>query len=514
VFFIIGNEFCERFSFYGMKAILPIYLTAWLGFRELQATTIIHTFNFSAYFFALFGGIISDNFLGKFKTILYLSVVYCIGNAVMSLTALPGVTGTPPNWWGMAVGLTLIGIGTGGIKPCVSSFGGDQFEPDQTEELSVFFSIFYFAINAGSMLSMFLTPLLRNNVHCFGQQSCYPLAFGVPAILMFVALIVFAAGSKVYKKEAPSNNVVVMFLSLIGTAFGRRVKAIFQRTSHQYPYWLYWASDKYETSFIEDSRRVLGVFAVFAPVCFFWALYDQQGSWWVYQAVMMKNKIKIFGQNVTILPEQMGLVNAILILILIPAFSKLLYPGFERLGRPIKSLQRIGLGMGLTVISFLGAAILQFVIDGKGTFTTSPTDPASKICVDGCVSILWQLPQYFVITCAEIFLSITGLEFAYSQAPSSMKSVCQSGWLLTVAGGNLIVIIVTLIDPVGWFHPKSAMAWNFCLWTAIMILGTLIFILLSYGYQYDAVVEELPPLVNTDSQLSFRSDAPLIKSTK
>ncbi|PJF17277.1 hypothetical protein PSACC_02898 [Paramicrosporidium saccamoebae] len=517
IFFIIGNEFCERFSFYGMKAILPIYLTSYLGFHESHATTIIHTFNFSAYFFSLFGGILSDNWLGKFKTILYLSLVYCVGNAVMSVTALPGVTGIPPNWWGMALGLLLIGIGTGGIKPCVASFGGDQFEPHQSKELSVFFAVFYFAINAGSMLSMFLTPLLRNNVHCFGQQSCYPLAFGVPAVLMFVALVVFVAGSALYKKEPSRNNVVLMFFSLLGTAIFRKIKSIFKSNDDRhYPYWLYCAADKYEASFIEDARRVLTVFLVFSPVCFFWALYDQQGSWWVYQAVMMKNKMHIAGWNVTILPEQMGLSNAVLILVLIPVFSKFLYPSFDRIGRPIKALYRIGLGMGLALVSFVMAAILQFIIVARGTFDVSPTDPTVQVCVSGCVNIFWQLPQYFIITCAEVFLSVTGLEFAYSQAPASMKSVCQAGWLLTVAGGNLIVIIVTLIDPISWFGPKNAMAWNFCLWTVIMAAGTFIFAGLACGYKYreDANEtgreEEYLPLAATNSQLSIQSDTPLI----
>ena len=89
VIFIIGNEFCERFSFYGMKAILPIYLTAYLLYSEDRSTTIIHTFNFMAYFFTIFGGILSDSWLGKFKTILYLSLVYCIGSCVLAGTSFP-----------------------------------------------------------------------------------------------------------------------------------------------------------------------------------------------------------------------------------------------------------------------------------------------------------------------------------------------------------------------------------------------------------------------------------------
>lgn len=553
VFFIVGNEFCERFSFYGMKAILPIYLTSWLSFKETTATTIIHTFNFSAYFFALFGGILSDNMLGKFRTILYLSIVYCIGNMAMSITSLPGVTGSPPNWWGMAAGLALISVGTGGIKPCVASFGGDQFDAHQIAQLTVFFSVFYFSVNAGSVLSMFLTPLLRSRVHCFGQDSCYPLAFGVPAVLMFAALLVFVAGSRLYKKEPARSNVVLMFFALLGTSLYRGVKQSVQlcwprrkRNSSGAEHierqgWLELARDKYEGHFVEEARRMLGVFTIFVPICFFWALYDQQGSWWVYQAVMMKNKQSLFGWTFSILPEQMGLANAVLILVLIPVFSHLLYPGLERAGIRVRALPRILTGMLLAMLAFAMATVLQFWMAASGTFAPSPTDPASQICVSGCVNVLWQLPQYFVITCAEVFLSITGLEFAYSQAPASMKSVCQAGWLLTVAGGNLIVILVTLINPVGWFIKGAGeggealpMAWNFVLWTGIMAIGSALFAYLAHGYVYredddigEVLVVEpgaesiakmvdegeggayLPPLAPTDSQLSFRSDAPL-----
>ncbi len=87
------------------------------------------------------------------------------------------------------VGLFIIAVGTGGIKPCVSAFGGDQFvRPQQERQLEQFFSVFYFSINAGSLISTYVTPYLREKVHCFGDESCFPLAFGVPAILMIVAL--------------------------------------------------------------------------------------------------------------------------------------------------------------------------------------------------------------------------------------------------------------------------------------------------------------------------------------
>ena len=87
------------------------------------------------------------------------------------------------------IGLSLIGVGTGGIKPCVAAFGGEQFKlPEQARHVTTFFSIFYDSINSGSLISTLLTPTLRKEVKCFGQDSCFPLAFGIPTVLMIVAV--------------------------------------------------------------------------------------------------------------------------------------------------------------------------------------------------------------------------------------------------------------------------------------------------------------------------------------
>jgi dipeptide/tripeptide permease len=116
------------------------------------------------------GGIISDSYWGKFKTILILSLVYCLGSIVLAVTSFPALSGHPPKPYGAFIGLSLLAFGTGGIKPCVSSFGGDQFHPSQVKELATYFSVFYFSINAGSVLSMFITPILRSNVHWYNYS--------------------------------------------------------------------------------------------------------------------------------------------------------------------------------------------------------------------------------------------------------------------------------------------------------------------------------------------------------
>lgn len=108
------------------------------------------------------------------------------------------------------LGLLLIGLGSGGIKPCVAAFGGDQFKiPEQAKQLATFFSLFYFSINAGSLISTYLMPVLRNDVHCFGNLSCFSLAFGVPGVLMVISIFIFVCGKSLYVIKKPSGNVIV-----------------------------------------------------------------------------------------------------------------------------------------------------------------------------------------------------------------------------------------------------------------------------------------------------------------
>lgn len=170
-----------------VSAILALYLTDILLYSESDAKVIYHSFTMLAYFFPLLGAIISDSYLGKFKTIFYVSMIYAAGSVLLALSAAKPI-GLPQKEFSI-LSLLLIAIGTGGIKPCVSAFGGDQFKlPQQEIQLALFFSLFYFSINAGSLISTFLTPVLRNDVYCFDEMSCFPLAFAVPGVLMIVSL--------------------------------------------------------------------------------------------------------------------------------------------------------------------------------------------------------------------------------------------------------------------------------------------------------------------------------------
>ncbi|KAI7807849.1 PepT1 [Triplophysa rosa] len=647
IFFIVVNEFCERFSYYGMRAVLVLYFRYFLRWDDDLATTIYHTFVALCYLTPILGAVIADSWLGKFKTIVSLSVVYCIGQVVMAVSSIHDITdtdrdGTPDNLSLhialSMVGLLLIALGTGGIKPCVAAFGGDQFEDHQEKQRSTFFSIFYLSINAGSLLSTLITPILRSQecgIHT--KQQCYPLAFGVPAALMVVALIVFIVGKGMYVMDTPKGNVLLQVMKCIGFAIKNR----FKKRGKQYPkreHWMDWAEDKYDKLLIAQVKMVLKVMFLYIPLPMFWALFDQQGSRWTLQATTMNGNFGAFN----IEPDQMQIVNPILIVIMVPIMDNLVYPLIKKCHVNLTPLRRITIGMLLAALAFVAAALLQIQIDktlpkfpsssqsqvkflnlesrdlavsvsgqqpfnASGDYLTfdgdsftvsvaggnpvmtnflkgarqtvlfnaagiletlqdlkqkpeqgvndikfvngfrSPLNISTKSQTLGFIAPLkvsnntsvrqgktdfsianaagemcsytmqlgfgssytvlipsnfsfgtncgeniketeniepntvhmaWQVIQYFLMTCGEVMFSVTGLDFSYAQAPSNMKSVLQAGWLLTVAVGNVIVLIVA---EAGTLRDQWA---EYVLFASLLVAVSIIFSIMAYFYTY------------------------------
>ncbi|XP_056321315.1 solute carrier family 15 member 1 [Danio aesculapii] len=378
IFFIVVNEFCERFSYYGMRAVLVLYFRYFLLWDDDLATSIYHAFVALCYLTPILGAIIADSWLGKFKTIIYLSIVYAVGQVIMAVSTIHDITdinrdGTPDNFtFHIALsmlGLVLIALGTGGIKPCVAAFGGDQFQEHQSKQLNTFFSVFYLCINAGSLLSTLITPVLRAQqcgIHT--QQQCYPLAFGVPAALMVVSLVVFIAGSGMYTKTAPEGNIMGSVCKCIWFALTNR----FRHRSDVYPkreHWMDWAEERYDKLLIAQIKMVLKVLFLYIPLPMFWTLFDQKGSRWTLQATTMTGD---FGGFV-LQPDQMQTVNPILILTLVPIMDRIIFPLIKKCGLNFSPLKRMTVGMLFAATAFVAAALVQMEID-----KTLPNFPSSS----------------------------------------------------------------------------------------------------------------------------------------
>ncbi len=382
--YIICNEAAERFSFYGMKSILTIFMVDFLhrmgsvyteqGMAPAEATERYHTFTALVYGFPILGALLSDTLFGKYRTILWLSIVYCIGHGALAMMGTPPLTAS---MW-LVVGLWLISIGSGGIKPCVSAHVGDQFGSSNKHLLSKVYQWFYFSINAGSFVSTLLTPWLLQH---YGPHW----AFGIPGVLMALATILFWMGRHVFIHIPPG-----------GSGF---LKETFSWTG---------------------ISALLKLSIIFAFVAVFWALFDQTGSSWVLQAKNLN--LNWMGRDW--LPSQIQAVNPILVLLLIPLFQFLIYPAIDKVFK-LTPIRKIGLGLFLMTGGFAIVAILQEKVDAGAQ-----------------PSIAWQFLAYAVLTASEVMVSITCLEFAYTQSPKTMKSVVMAVFLASVSLGNVFTAVV------------------------------------------------------------------------
>lgn len=373
--YIIGNEAAERFSYYGMKAILIVFMTTYLKMSESESTIWLHTFSIGVYWFPIIGAVIAEVFFGKYKTIMSLSIVYVLGHLTLALFE----TKT-----GLAVGLSLIAIGSGGIKPCVSAHVGDQFTEKNKHLIERMFSYFYIAINLGAFISTLATPLL---LQFYGPS----LAFGIPGILMFIATILFWMGRKKFIAIRPFGTEILEDL---------KDKSI--------------------------SKTIVHLLIIYGFIAVFWSLFDQTASTWILQArnSLIIKDFSIFGKTIKLLPSQIQAANPILILIFTPLFTFFLYPFVNKFFK-VTPLRKITFGMLIAGFSFMIVAWIE-----------------NRIQNGIATHINWQFLAYFILTAAEIMVSITALEFSYTQSPNRLKSIIMGLFLLSVSFGNTITAVV------------------------------------------------------------------------
>ncbi len=609
--FIVGNEGAERFSYYGMRAILYTYLAAlYVQFvhesalskaegdaAKAKATAVAHLFMAGVYAFPMIGAILADRLLGKYPVILWVSTIYCAGHGVL---AVAGRLAEMGNYGGaeigMYVGLGLIAVGSGGIKPCVSANVGDQFTASTSHLVTKVFQAFYFIINFGSFFSTMITPALYA---AYGPE----VAFGVPGIFMAIATVIFWMGRGRFVRVPPKPGGAIGALDFFSALLFFSpviaiIVAVFVQGDHyaapnpegmskaafysEYltgflghlaaTSWHYFAISavlvavgfglfsvrqkkqqddgflavvvhclrhrrerkegegffdvaraKFGDEAAEGPPAVLRIVLVFSMVMFFWALFDQHASTWVQQAKEMNRVLTVptwigrfvvagtiagalyggtwlmlwvsnigiprivprvvFGvlaalglgavaldvmgsgtTTVELKASQIQALNPLMVMIIIPALNILVYKPLENRGKAIKPLRKMAVGMFLAAAAFAIAAVLQARIEAAAAAGDK-------------VHVLWQVAQYLIMTTSEVLVSVTGLEFAYTQAPRRMKSTIMGFWLLGVTFGN---VLVAFLAPMQKIMTLSTFFWVF---TALMVGAAVVFTVLASFYK-------------------------------
>ncbi|KAF9186918.1 hypothetical protein BGZ51_001229 [Haplosporangium sp. Z 767] len=485
IYFILPNEFGERFCYYGVQPNLNKYFLLISGMSELDAKVYSTAFNMLAYFFPLIGAALSDSFFGKWWTIISFSVIYLIGMILLTVFAIPNLIGPVQ---GVSHFLTflpmlIIAIGTGGIKPCVSSHGGDQYLPSQEQGKDVFFNIFYVTINVGSLLTTIIVPEM-SKLKCYDQESCFSLAFLIPTIVFAIALIVFAAGHRFYRIVPPLGQFLPLkaIRATIHAIKGYSAASPAERAAKGH--WLNFAEEKYGGVFVEEVRDFgLVLVPVLIPFGFCWMLYNQNSNEWANQYYRMNGAL-FGGDNPDksyVQASQFSIINTIFIILLLPPLAFGLYPYCDRRGWNFGPQRRMAAGFFLIVVSFAIAAGLNASVEKS--YNSSPYADVAPSKRDGfyckeCVSGWWQVPQWFVMTLGEALCSPTGVQFTYVESGRQFRAVTTSFWLLAISFGSFFIMI---FEPAFASANLSTSTKNWA-YSGIGLFGFFLYCIASYYY--------------------------------
>lgn len=464
-------ELCERFTYYGIVGPFQNYMQlerhganrkGGLGLGQSSATALNYFFQFWCYITPIPGAIVSDLWLGKYKTIFLFAIIYVCGSLILFVTSLPKPLATGnTGMGGLVTAMVVIGIGTGGIKSNVSPMIAEQYtitKPyvrekkngkreivDPNITVQSVFMIFYMCINFGS-LSQIATTELEHNVDFWA-------AYLLPFCFFFVGILALILGKNIYVKRPPQGSVIpdafrICYIAIKNNfSLSAAKPSVRREKGEDEPEW----SDL----FVDEVRRALIGCRVFVFYPFFWLVYGQMQNNFVSQAGQM---------NTHAIPNDiMQSINSIAIIIIIPIVNKFLFPFLRRVGIPFRPISRIFVGFMCSTLAMAYAAIIQHLIYTSGPCYEQVLSTDCKAsggeAVPNDIHVAIQAPVYVFVSLSEIFASITGLEYAYTKAPSNMKAFIMAIFLFTNAFGAVLGIAIspTAKDPkILWMYVALA----------------------------------------------------------
>ncbi|GKB07859.1 NRT1/ PTR family 8.1-like protein, partial [Tanacetum coccineum] len=529
--FILGNECCERLAFYGMSSNLVRYFKYHLNEHSSAASRNLSAWTGTCYLTPLIGAFVADTYLGRYWTIATFSIIYAFGMGMLTLSA--SVPGLKPTCYEKDVcsatkaqtalcftSLYLVALGTGGIKPCVSTYGADQFDDhDEVEEKqkNSFFNWFYFVINVGALLAHSVLVWVQDNVG-------WGWGFSIPTIAMGIAVCSFFSGTKLYRNQIPGGSPLTRLCQVVVASFRKKKSEVPSDSSL-----LYETSDdgfsnsgsskiNHTSNFVffdkaavvvhsdhtnesidpwklcsvtqvEELKAVLRLLPIWATGIIFSTVYAQMNNLFVLQGSTLDPRM---GPSFEIPPASLGIFDTISVVFWVPIYDYVIVNVARRLTgqqNGLTQLQRIGIGLFISIFSMVCAGVLEVIrlnMVSKNNYYELEVIP---------MSIFWQVPQYFLIGCAEVFTFIGQLEFFYEQAPDSMRSLCAALQLTITALGNygsaLLVSIVTVITTrdgsPGWITDNlnyGHLDYFFWLLAGLSAVNLGVFILLARRHTY------------------------------
>uniref|UniRef100_A0A0D9WUH4 Uncharacterized protein n=1 Tax=Leersia perrieri TaxID=77586 RepID=A0A0D9WUH4_9ORYZ len=515
--FILGNECCERLAYYGMSANLVNYMVERLHQGNAAAAASVNNWSGTCYVMPLVGAFLADAYLGRYRTIAAFMALYIAGLALLTMSAsVPGMkpppADGPPTGGGQSaafyVALYLIALGTGGIKPCVSSFGADQFDdadPREHRSKASFFNWFYMSINVGALVASSVLVWVQMNVG-------WGWGFGAPAVAMAVAVASFLLGSRLYRHQKPGGSPLTRMMQVVVAAArkGHPTGRLYEgeddnksgRLAHSDQFrWLDRAAlvsggddvgNRWRVcpvTQVEELKAVVRLLPVWASGIVMSAVYSQMSTMFVLQGNTLDPHI---GNSFKIPSASLSIFDTLAVIAWVPLYDRLIVPAARRFtGRPrgFTQLQRMGIGLAISVFSMVAAGVLE-VVRLRVAAAHGMLDSTAYLPL----SIFWQVPQYFIIGAAEVFAFIGQIDFFYDQAPDGMRSMCTALSLTSSALGNylstLLVLIVTAISTrrgaLGWIPDnlnRGHLDYFFWLLAALSVINFFLYLWIAKWYR-------------------------------
>jgi len=428
------------------------------------------------------GAWIADSYWGRFRTILVFSWVYLAGMLLLALSAAhPALTpargeaASALQFGVLYLSLYVVAVGTGGIKPNVSAFGADQFDPRDPRDArdkESFFNWFYFSVNIGSLIASLLIVYVQ-------EQISWAIGFAIPGGAMLLSVAVFMGGTARYKHSAPSESPIARVVRVVAASLRHRGapraavdaeldreardravrgKPLRKTASHA---WLERAvvggggpgaggdeeagarglrrpGPRFTLRQVEEVKRVLRLMPIFATMIMFWAVYAQMSSLFVIQGEQMDRSVSVGGATVVMPAASLSAVDTLTIIGLIPLYDRWVVPALARAGRKPTQLQRMTWGLWVALLAMAASALVEarrLSLARRGAFLPpadgEPADAPRVVAM----SVLWQVPQYFLVGASEVLTAIGQLEFFYEEAPKVMRSCMMALELLSTALG-------------------------------------------------------------------------------
>eukprot|EP01135_Chromosphaera_perkinsii_P009487 Nk52_evm30s1763 gene=Nk52_evmTU30s1763 len=478
---VLVVEAAERWGYYGGAAINSIFLKDMYNYDASLLQLYTNFLQFWSYGTCLLGAYIADAWLGKTKTIAIFAAVYTVGIVLQALASMPFAFGDFPNESGSGptqqlfwCGLVLIGLGTGGIKSNVGPLLSEQITDPTDEKTEMVFRYFYWAINLGAIGAYSVSPF----VHRYDKDATHEngttfyIAYWISAGVLITGMVIYMAFYRYYITSRVAGSPLARFFVCCWSAFKNRNTP--SKVEDEEPHFIYHA-EGYDKQELIDYRRIFSVCGLLIHYPTFWYLYGQNSNYAVVQGTYLDAPSWLTA-------DQLGLVDPIAIVIMVPIFDRFVFPGLRKMGLELNIITRIAIGYVFMAASGACMVAIQLVLKANGSWDD---DDNYTVDPDGnTYSVFWTIPSFFLCAIGEIFASITLNEFTYSQAPTSLKSVVFGLGLFTNCGSAIMGLIFS------HWQTDANLAWFWLAFVGICCVQAVIIPWQFKNYKYRSVADD------------------------